>query len=30
MSMFSAHPDFKNSAEEFYPHETLSTSMKLL
>jgi hypothetical protein len=30
MSLFSTHPDFTNSAEEFYPHETLSTPMKLL
>jgi hypothetical protein len=30
ISLFSTHPDFENSAEEFYPHETLSTLMKLL
>jgi hypothetical protein len=24
------HPDFGNSAEEFHPHKTLSTPMKLL
>jgi hypothetical protein len=30
MSLFSTHPDFENSAEEFHPHETLSAPMKLL
>jgi hypothetical protein len=30
MSLFPTHPYFRNSAEEFYPHETLSTPMKLL
>jgi hypothetical protein len=25
MSLFSTHPDFGNSAEEFHPHKTLST-----
>jgi hypothetical protein len=25
MSLFSIHPDFGNSAEEFHLHETLST-----
>jgi hypothetical protein len=30
MSLFPTHPDFGNSAEEFHPHETLSTPMKLL
>jgi hypothetical protein len=27
---FFTHPDFGNSAEEFHPHETLSTLIKLL
>jgi len=30
MSQFPAHPDFGNNAEEFHPHETISTPMKLL
>jgi hypothetical protein len=30
MSLFSTHPYFRNSAEEFHPHETLSTPMRLL
>jgi hypothetical protein len=30
MSLFPTHPDFGNSAEEFHPHETLYTPMKLL
>jgi len=30
MSQFLAHPYFGNSAEEFHPHETLSTPIKLL
>jgi hypothetical protein len=30
MSLFSTHLDFKISAEEFYPHKTLSTPIKLL
>jgi hypothetical protein len=30
MLLFLIHLDFKNSAEEFYPRETLSTPMKLL
>jgi hypothetical protein len=30
MSLFSTHPNFENSAEEFHPHETLSAPMKLL
>jgi hypothetical protein len=30
MSLFPTHPDFENSAEEFHPHETLYTPMKLL
>jgi hypothetical protein len=29
-TVFPTHPDFGNSAEEFYPHETLSAPMKLL
>jgi hypothetical protein len=29
-SPFPTHSDFRNSAEEFYPHETLSTPIKLL
>jgi hypothetical protein len=29
MAQFSTHSYFGNSAEEFYPHETLSTPMKL-
>jgi hypothetical protein len=29
MVQFSTHPFFGNSAEEFHPHETLSTPMKL-
>ena len=28
--MLSMYPYFENSAEEFHPHETLSTLMKLL
>ena len=27
---FSIHSYFRNSAEEFYPHETLSTPIKLV
>jgi hypothetical protein len=30
MSLFSTHPDFGNSAEEFHGDETLSTLIKLL
>jgi hypothetical protein len=30
MTKFSTHSYFRNSAEEFHPHETLSTPMKLL
>jgi len=30
ISQFATYPYFGNSAEEFHPHETLSTSMKLL
>jgi hypothetical protein len=30
MSLFPTHPDFRNGAEEFHPHETLSVPMKLL
>jgi hypothetical protein len=30
MSRFLTHPDFRNSAEEFHPHETLSAPIKLL
>jgi hypothetical protein len=30
MTQFSTHLYFKNSAEEFYGDETLSTAMKLL
>jgi hypothetical protein len=30
MSLFLTYLDFENSAEEFHPHETLSTPMKLL
>jgi hypothetical protein len=30
MSLFLTHPDFRNSGEEFYLHETLSTPIKLL
>jgi hypothetical protein len=30
MSLFPTHPDFRNSAEEFHSHETLSTPIKLL
>jgi len=30
ISQFSTHPYFGNSAEEFHPHETLSTPMKFL
>jgi hypothetical protein len=30
MLLFSTHLDFRNSAEEFYLHETLSAPMKLL
>jgi hypothetical protein len=30
ISQFSTHLYFGNSAEEFYPHETLSAPMKLL
>jgi hypothetical protein len=30
MSLFAIHLDFRNNAEEFYPHETLSISMKHL
>jgi hypothetical protein len=30
MSLFLKNLDFENSAEEFRPHETLSTLMKLL
>ena len=30
ISQFPTHPYFGNSAEEFHPHETLSTPMKLL
>jgi hypothetical protein len=29
-SLFSIHPDFENSTEEFHPHETISTPIKLL
>jgi hypothetical protein len=30
ISLFLTYPDFRNSAEEFRSHETLSTLMKLL
>jgi hypothetical protein len=30
MTQFSTHQYFRNSAEEFHPHETLFTLMKLL
>jgi hypothetical protein len=30
MSLFLTHSDFENSAEEFYPHESLFTPIKLL
>jgi hypothetical protein len=30
MSLFPTHSDFENIAEEFHPHETLSTPIKLL
>jgi hypothetical protein len=30
MSLFLAHSDFVNRVEEFHPHKTLSTPMKLL
>jgi hypothetical protein len=30
MTQFPIYPYFGNSAEEFHPHETLSTPMKLL
>jgi hypothetical protein len=30
MSLFLTYPDFGNNAEEFYPHETLPTPIKLL
>jgi hypothetical protein len=30
MSLFPIHLDFGNSVEDFHPHETLSTPMKLL
>jgi hypothetical protein len=30
MSLFPKYLDFENSAEEFHPHEILSTPMKLL
>jgi hypothetical protein len=29
-ALFLTHLDFGNSAEEFHPHETLSTPIKLL
>jgi len=28
MTHFSTHPYFRNSVEEFYPHETLSIPIK--
>ena len=30
ISQFATYPYFGNSAEEFHPHETLSTPMKFL
>jgi hypothetical protein len=30
MLLFPTYPDVENSAEEFHPHKTLSTPMKLL
>jgi hypothetical protein len=30
MALFSTHSYFGNSAEEFHPHKTISTPMKLL
>jgi len=30
MALLPMHPYFENNAEEFHPHETLSTLMKLL
>jgi hypothetical protein len=30
MSLFPVHLDFRNGAEEFHPHESLSTPIKLL
>ena len=30
MALLPMHPYFENNTEEFHPHETLSTLMKLL